>query len=77
MSASKPATTTPAPRAASAPAPIGSASAKTPAKADPQALRSLTEKLAYELWEQHGRKNGNDTSDWLEAEKIARQRLGL
>jgi Protein of unknown function (DUF2934) len=40
-------------------------------------LRSMTEKLAYELWEKKGRKHGQDVENWLEAEKIARQKLGL
>ena len=40
-------------------------------------LRALTEKLAYELWEKKGKKHGQDVENWVEAEKIARQRLGL
>ena len=44
---------------------------------DASQVRALTEKLAYELWEKRGRKGGSDVQDWLEAEKLARQRLGL
>jgi len=40
-------------------------------------LRTLTEKLAYEIWEKNGRKHGQDTQNWYEAEKIARKTLGL
>jgi hypothetical protein len=48
---------------------------KPASKVEATQLRVLTEKLAYELWEKRGRNNGNDVQDWLEAEKIARQRL--
>jgi hypothetical protein len=40
-------------------------------------LRPLIEKLAYELWEKKGRKNGQDVENWVEAEKIIRQKLGV
>jgi hypothetical protein len=40
-------------------------------------LRALTEKLAYEIWEKNGRKHGQDTQNWYEAEKVAKQRLGV
>jgi hypothetical protein len=39
-------------------------------------LRAMTEKMAYELWEKSGRKHGNDVQNWVEAEKICRQKLG-
>jgi hypothetical protein len=48
----------------------------TAAKADPAQLKALTEKLAYELWEKNGKKPGSEMQNWLEAEKIARTRLG-
>jgi hypothetical protein len=40
-------------------------------------LRALTEKMAYELWEKKGRRHGQDVENWIEAEKMARQKLGL
>ena len=46
------------------------------AASNPQ-LRALTEKLAYELWEKKGKRHGQDVENWVEAEKIARQKLGL
>jgi len=47
-----------------------------PAPMTPQ-LRALTEKLAYEIWEKSGKKHGKDVENWIEAEKQARQKLGL
>jgi hypothetical protein len=72
----KPAPSTPA-KPAAAPAP--QATPATPARpaASSAGIRSLTEKLAYELWEQRGRKPGHDVQDWLDAEKMAKQKLGL
>lgn len=32
--------------------------------------QELIQKLAYELYEKKGRKDGNDVEDWLLAEKI-------
>ncbi len=29
---------------------------------------------AYEFWEMRGRKNGNDQSNWFEAEKIVKEK---
>jgi hypothetical protein len=46
-------------------------------KIDAAQIRALTEKLAYEMWEKRGRKHGNDQQDWIEAEKLARQKLGI
>jgi len=40
----------------------------------PDVMRRIAEK-AYSLWEQHGRPHGNDLQDWLEAERIERNRL--
>ena len=42
---------------------------------DPKKLRETTEKIAYELYEKRGRAPGRHEADWLEAEKIARERL--
>jgi len=39
----------------------------------PDVMRRIAEK-AYSLWEQHGRPHGNDLQDWLEAERIERNR---
>jgi len=39
----------------------------------PKSKNQLTAQInakAYELWEKQGRKNGNDRSYWLEAERI-------
>jgi len=33
--------------------------------------------LAYELYEKHGFKSGNDFVDWLEAEKLAGKQISL
>ncbi len=33
-------------------------------------LRTKIKAKAYEFWEKQGRKNGNDRTHWLEAEKI-------
>lgn len=44
---------------------------------NPAQLRAMTEKLAYELWEKKGKKHGQDVENWIEAEKLARQKLGL
>lgn len=71
--ASKPTTTNaPAPAPAAKPT-----TTPTATKPDTNALRALTEKLAYDLWEKKGRKHGSELGDWLEAEKLARQKLGL
>ena len=29
---------------------------------------------AYEFWEMRGRKNGNDQSNWFEAEKVVKEK---
>ena len=47
------------------------------AKPNPAQLRAMTEKLAYEIWERSGKKHGRDQENWYEAEKLARQKLGL
>jgi hypothetical protein len=51
--------------------------AKTTTTANNAQLRALTEKLAYEIWEKNGKKHGQDAQNWYEAEKIAKQRLGI
>jgi hypothetical protein len=35
----------------------------------------MTERIAYEMYEQRGCAHGRDLDDWLEAEKAARARL--
>lgn len=68
--ASKPATPSPAIAAPT--------SAKTTStKPDAAQLGALTERMAYDLWEKRGKKSGHALTDWLEAEKLARQKLGL
>ena len=37
-------------------------------------LNELIGKKAYELWEKRGRKSGHSNEDWLEAERIIRQK---
>lgn len=38
-------------------------------------INDLIRKKAYELWDKRGRKSGNAMTDWLEAERIIRQKL--
>ena len=40
-------------------------------------VKALTEKLAYELWEKNGRKHGQDVTNWVEAERLAKKQLGI
>ena len=68
---------TPTTNAKTTPAPIQATTVATTAKPDAGALRALTEKLAYELYEKRGKKHGYHHADWLEAEKIAKAKLGL
>jgi len=42
---------------------------------DDARLRELTQEIAYELYERRGGGEGRDFDDWLEAERIARERL--
>ena len=42
--------------------------------ADANMFSELVEKKAYELYEKNGRIDGNDWSDWLEAEKSLKQK---
>lgn len=42
---------------------------------DGEKLRAMTERIAYEMYEQRGCAHGRDLDDWLEAEKAARARL--
>lgn len=37
-------------------------------------LTDMVRKKAYELYEKRGRKSGNELSDWLEAERIVKQK---
>ena len=39
-----------------------------------QDVNALVRKKAYELYEKRGKKPGNSLSDWLEAERIVRQK---
>ena len=36
----------------------------------PSNLRARIEQLAYQLYEQRGRRHGDDWKDWLEAERL-------
>ena len=38
-------------------------------------ITEMIRKKAYELYEKRGRKSGNATNDWLEAERIVRQKM--
>jgi len=38
-------------------------------------LTDMIRKKAYELYEKRGRKPGNSLSDWLEAERIVKQKM--
>jgi hypothetical protein len=40
-------------------------------------LRELTTKIAFELFEKRGHSHGRDVEDWLEAERLAKQKLGI
>ena len=37
-------------------------------------IAEMIRKKAYELYEKRGRKSGHATQDWLEAERIVKQR---
>ena len=39
-----------------------------------QDVNELIRKKAYELYEKRGKKPGNSLNDWLEAERIVRQK---
>ena len=39
-----------------------------------QDINELIRKKAYELYEKRGKKPGNSLNDWLEAERIVRQK---
>jgi len=39
-----------------------------------QDVNELIRKKAYELYEKRGKKPGNSMNDWLEAERIVRQK---
>ena len=47
---------------------------RTARKAEPDASREEIARVAYELFERHGRTHGRDQQDWLEAERLVRQR---
>ena len=38
-------------------------------------LCKLVEKKAYELYEKRGKKSGQDMNNWLEAEKMIKQKV--
>lgn len=35
------------------------------------------EKLAYELWEKRGRPFGDGTTDWLDAERLIKEKINI
>lgn len=37
----------------------------------------LVQKKAYEIYEKRGCKSGNDLEDWLNAERLVKEELGL
>ncbi|MDO8602735.1 MAG: DUF2934 domain-containing protein [Candidatus Omnitrophota bacterium] len=37
----------------------------------------LVQKKAYEIYEKRGCKSGNDLEDWLKAERLAKEELGM
>ena len=37
----------------------------------------LVQKKSYELYEKRGCKSGNDLEDWLEAERLVKEDLGV
>lgn len=41
---------------------------------DKEQMSDMIRKKAYELYEKRGRRPGHATEDWLEAERIVRQR---
>ena len=51
------------------------AAAATPA--NEKELRELTAKIAFELFEKRGHSHGRDVEDWLQAERLAKQKLGI
>jgi hypothetical protein len=59
----------------SQPAPSTGPAAAIATRPDEKRLKELTAKIAYELYEKRGRKDGQAMDDWLSAEKIARERL--
>ena len=61
-----------APAAAPARAPVQAAAAPA---VDAGAIRAMTERIAYDLYEQRGREDGHDLEDWLAAERAAGERL--
>ena len=49
----------------------------TAAEPDEARLRELIARKAHELYEQRGSSPGRDLDDWLEAERLVRQELGV
>ena len=45
------------------------------AEREPSVPQEEIAKVAYELFEQRGRTPGRELDDWLEAERVVRQRL--
>jgi hypothetical protein len=39
-----------------------------------ESLHEMIEKEAYEIYEKRGKRHGRDLDDWLEAERIIKQR---
>ncbi len=46
-----------------------------PVTTDPDGVWHLIEQKAHELYEQRGKKQGNDMAHWLEAEEIVMEEL--
>lgn len=63
------------PRPAADPVEIRAATAPVAAAPDENALRDLTARIAYDLYEKRGRADGHDFEDWLEAERLASEQL--
>lgn len=42
--------------------------------ADKNQLTEMIRKKAYELYEKRGKKGGHEMADWLEAERIVKQK---
>ena len=59
---------------AQSPTPAASVSKEKTPDSQAEAQESRIRELAYRLYEERGRRNGNDMQDWLEAESIIRER---
>jgi len=59
---------------AQSPTPAASVSKEKTPDSQAEAQEARIRELAYRLYEERGRRNGNDMQDWLEAESIIRER---